>query len=91
MKIAYFGYIKSSENLKGPEKFAKRIYEQALLKQIELIFIDYYYGAEFSYWKKLFGAGKEQIGDNLIVYRMGILRMIFALFKFTPQIIHLTC
>ena len=91
MNVAYFGYIKSSEKLSGPEKFAKRIYKYALSKEIRLLFIDYFYGKEFSCYKKLFGSRIETIDDEFIVHRMGIIKMLFSLFLFKPDIIHLTC
>ena len=89
MKIIFLGRYNPSENLRGPEKAAKRLFESVASRNPDTIFIEYFFdGREFNYAKKIFGAEKIVEGGKAI-FRLGIVRLFFLLLKENPEIIHL--
>ena len=88
LNIIYLGSYSNSEILIGPEKVAKRIFDNLSITN-NCTFIEYFFdGKKYSYYKKFFG--KEIISDykNKIL-KLGIFRILFALFKIKPDILHI--
>lgn len=89
MKIAYIGRYNPSEELTGPEKVAKRIFEKSA-EQNEAIFIEYYFdGSVYGIRKKLLGKEIIDHTNGFKIYRLGLLKIIPFLFKFKPDLIHI--
>ncbi len=88
MKIFYLGRYNESENLTGPEKVAKRIFNESSKKNTT-VFIEYFFdGRKFSFIKKLFG--KDTIShDNLNILRLGAVTLFFYMLKEKPDLIHI--
>jgi alpha-1,3-mannosyltransferase len=83
-KILFIGRYNESDIFSGPEKTAKRIYEQASIN-FNTVFIQYFFdGRKYNYFKKLFG--KEDKND---IITFGLFRLFFYLFSFKPDIIHI--
>jgi glycosyltransferase involved in cell wall biosynthesis len=84
LKIAYIGRYNESEILTGPEKMAKRIFEENKNFH-EPVFIQYFFdGQKYSLLKKLFG---YEIKENVIT--AGIVKFFLLLFSIKPNIIHI--
>jgi len=82
-------YVIHSEILGGPEKVAKRIYSHLPDESINSIFIEYFFeGKKFSIKEKLFGKKIFNTTGNKIVYRLGLIRLLFFLIKIKPDLIH---
>ncbi len=89
MKIIFLGRYNPSENLRGPEKVAKRLFENISSLNPETIFIEYFFdGREYNYFKKIFGAEKITT-DKKIIFRLGVARLFIFLLKEKPDIIHI--
>jgi len=89
LKLAFIGRYNDSEMLTGPEKVAKRIFNRHA-QEYDTVFIEYFFdGRMFGLYKKLFGCEKVTTVSNSGVMRFGIISMIFFLFKFKPDIIHI--
>lgn len=89
MKILYIGRYNLSEELTGPEKVAKRIFEQSS-QENETVFLEYFFdGSLYGTWQKLFGYEVIKSEDRIKVYRLGLCRILSFIIKFKPQIIHL--
>ncbi|MBS1492645.1 MAG: glycosyltransferase family 4 protein [Bacteroidetes bacterium] len=87
MKILYLGRYNELEELTGPEKVAKRIYEQSS-KENETAFAEYFFdGSQYGIIKKIFG--NEVVSKVSHIYRFGFLKFFTFLFKFRPEIIHI--
>jgi len=87
VKILYLGRYNLSEELTGPEKVAKRIYNESS-KTYEASFVEYFFnGAEYGIKKKLFGY--ENIDKDKHIYRLGIFEVISFFLRFRPEIIHI--
>lgn len=88
MKILFFGRYSNNEILAGPLKVANRIFNN-LSEKNSYAFIEYFFdGRKYGYFKKLFG--KEILEYNgKIIFRLGLFRIFFYLFKFRPQLIHI--
>jgi glycosyltransferase involved in cell wall biosynthesis len=89
MKVIFLGKYCSGETLTGPDKVAKRIFFQHTLKE-QSYFLEYFFdGNVYGYFKKLFG--KEIISkiNKGFVYRLGIIQMIYFIFKLHPDILHI--
>lgn len=83
-KILFIGRYNDDDIFSGPEKAAKRIYELAKKKH-NSEFIQYFFdGRKYGYFKKLFGRNAK--GDILT---LGLFRIIYYLFSFKPDIIHI--
>ncbi|MEJ2617322.1 MAG: glycosyltransferase family 4 protein [Ignavibacteriaceae bacterium] len=85
----FLGRYNPSENLRGPEKVAKRLFENISSKNPETVFIEYFFdGREYNYIKKIFGSEKIIAGKK-IIFRLGLVRLFVFLLKEKPNIIHL--
>ncbi|MCK9210471.1 MAG: hypothetical protein M0P61_06525 [Ignavibacteriaceae bacterium] len=89
MKIVLLGRYSADDILTGPEKVAKRIFENLNRANIEVTFVDYFFKEKHSkkYLSRFFG--KQIIQNSPLVLRLGIIRMIFFLIREKPNIIHL--
>lgn len=89
MKIIFLGRYNPSENLRGPEKVAKRIFENVSAKNLDSVFIEYFFdGSEYNIYKKFFGIEKYNMNGEKIL-RLGLFRLLLHLIKEKPDIIHL--
>ncbi len=89
MKLAFIGRYNDSELLTGPEKVAKRIFKEHS-QEYDTVFIEYFFdGRKHGLHKKFFGSEKVTTVSNSDVMRFGIISMIFFLFKYKPDIIHI--
>ncbi len=89
MKILYIGRYNQSEELTGPEKVAKRIFHESSIEN-EAVFIEYFFdGSQYGILQKLFGYDSIKSAEELKIYRLGLLRILPFIIKFSPQIIHI--
>ena len=89
IRIIFLGRYKESEILSGPEKVAKRIYT-GFSDRTDSIFVEYFFdGAKYSIWKKLFGLESIELTKKNKILRMGLIRIVFFVIKFKPQLIHI--
>jgi len=89
LKVFYVGRYNTGETLTGPEKAAKRVFNN-YCKDDEAVFIEYFFdGRKYGIMKKLFG--RETVNDNrrCLVLRLGLLPMLLYLFKHKPSTIHI--
>lgn|GEM_PF-1123769 len=87
-KIIFAGEYNNSEILSGPEKVAKRIFNEFTKKQ-DSLFITYFQdGAKYGFIKKLFGFEEVCKVNNSRVVRCGIFRLILLVLKENPDIVH---
>jgi glycosyltransferase involved in cell wall biosynthesis len=87
-KIIFAGEYNNSEILSGPEKVAKRIFNEFTKKQ-DSLFITYFQdGAKYGFIKKLFGFEEVCKVNNSRVVRCGIFRLILLVLKENPDIFH---
>jgi glycosyltransferase involved in cell wall biosynthesis len=89
MNIVYIGRYNKNDILSGPEKVARRIFDN-ISKKRNSVFIEYFFdGNNYGIFKKLFG---KEIVDSINesnIYRMGIIAIFFCLLKIRPKIIHI--
>ncbi|MCI0448481.1 MAG: glycosyltransferase family 4 protein [Chlorobi bacterium] len=89
INIIYVGRYNEGEILSGPEKTAKRIFDEHS-KKSRSIFIQYFFdGKKYRLKQKLFGITKKQSSDNSVVYTLGIFKAIYLLKDIKPEIIHI--
>lgn len=89
MDIIYIGRYCKDEILNGPEKVAKRIFNN-ITAGSKSLFIEYYFdGKKHGIIKKLFGKETVETINGSDVCRMGIFPLFFTLLKLKPGIIHL--
>jgi len=89
MDLVYIGRYNTGEILTGPEKVAKRIYEN-YTKKNQSLFVEYFFdGKKYGIVKKLFGKEKVECVNGSEVWRMGILPLFVILLKLQPKIIHI--
>jgi glycosyltransferase involved in cell wall biosynthesis len=88
MKIVFLGKYNQSEILTGPEKVAKRIFHEVSKSAPSCLFIEYFFKRErrSNLWLRLFG--KEIVDQDGSVMRLGMIRLIFFLLAYQPDIIH---
>jgi glycosyltransferase involved in cell wall biosynthesis len=87
--IIFLGRYNESEILSGPEKTAKRIFNEHS-KQNKSCFIQYFFdGRKYSLYKKLFGKEKVAGINNSEVLTLGLFCTFKALFNIKPKIIHI--
>lgn len=85
-KIFLLGKYFPGEILSGPEKVAKRLFNELNKNGPQVIFIEYFFeGTKYNYLKKLFGKIIE--GESII--RLGIFRYIVLLIQSRPEIVHI--
>lgn len=88
MKIVFLGRYNTSEKLNGPEKFAKRLFQEISSRNSDSIFIQHFFkGSERTFIKRILG--KEGIVLEQRIYKYGILRLFMFLVKEQPDIIHI--
>jgi glycosyltransferase involved in cell wall biosynthesis len=89
MKIVLIGKYNESELLSGPEKVAKRLFENIRLINSDTVFIEYFfkYSGKSSFLLRLFGS--KELYKSANVKTLGILPLFFYLIKNQPDIIHL--
>lgn len=89
MKVFFLGRYNTTEYLTGPEKVAKRIFNE-FTKYSESVFIEYFFdGRKFGLIKKLFGNDNIVKVNSSKVLRMGMLRLFYFLLKEKPSTIHI--
>ncbi|HMS64850.1 MAG TPA: glycosyltransferase family 4 protein [Ignavibacteria bacterium] len=89
MKVLFAGRYNESENLSGPEKVAKRIFQQFTSEE-NSVFAEYFFdGRKYSLFKKLFGSEEVLKINDSEVCRFGIFKMLISLFKLKPEVIHI--
>lgn len=87
IKIVFIGRYNESETLTGPEKAAKRIFNEHSARH-ETVFIQYFFdGSRYGFIKKLFGR-EETDFNNSKIYTLGLFKIIPLLIKLKPEIIH---
>ena len=87
LNILFLGKFNSTENLSGPEKYSKRIFEYFENTE-NASFIEYFDdGKKYSFFKKLFGS--ERVFENRNIFRMGILPFLFHIGTSSYDVIHL--
>ena len=89
MSIVLIGRYNLSEILSGPEKFAKRLFENLMNQECKYEFIEYFFdGNNYSYVKKIFG--HLIINDSHLYYKkMGFLYLLLYLIRTRPKLIHI--
>jgi glycosyltransferase involved in cell wall biosynthesis len=88
VKVCILGRYNSSEILTGPEKVAKRLFEE-LACNSNTVFLEYFFdGRRHGLFKKLFGFEVVDHTGNGTILRCGILRLNWVLFKIRPAILH---
>jgi glycosyltransferase involved in cell wall biosynthesis len=89
IEIIFLGRYCKNDILGGPQKVAKRIYEN-YTKQNKSLFIEYFFdGKEYGFLKKLLGKETVEKVNGSDVYRMGIVPLFVTLLKLRPKIIHI--
>jgi glycosyltransferase involved in cell wall biosynthesis len=89
MDIIYLGRYCTDAILGGPEKVARRIYDNYTINN-KSIFIEYFFdGKKHGIFKKLFGKETIKNINESKIYRMGVLRILITLLKYKPKIIHI--
>jgi len=88
-RILYVGRYNESENLTGPEKVAKRIFQESS-KKTSSVFLEYFFdGKIYGPMKKFFGYEEIEKTGGSKIYRLGILRIPLFLIKQKPEVIHI--
>ncbi|MFC2093352.1 glycosyltransferase family 4 protein [Bacteroidota bacterium] len=88
-KVLYVGRYNSDEILTGPEKVAKRIFHLKA-KFDKTTFVEYFFdGKQYSYFIKLFGKTNVGVINYSPILRLGIIRLLFFVFNYKPDIIHI--
>ncbi|KAB2925790.1 MAG: glycosyltransferase family 4 protein [Bacteroidetes bacterium] len=84
MRIVLVGRFQPSERLTGPEKFAKRLFNELRSTEHDVTFFDYFYRAGGLY-QRLFGS--ETVTES--VHRLGILPLLIRMMRERPDIVHI--
>jgi glycosyltransferase involved in cell wall biosynthesis len=89
VKVVFAGRYNKSEDLSGPEKVAKRIFNE-YTSQAPSVFIEYFFdGNRFGYLKKLFGKEIIQENSESKIVRAGLFRLLPLLLLYKPEIVHI--
>jgi glycosyltransferase involved in cell wall biosynthesis len=87
MKVLFLGNYEKGEVLQAPTIVAKSLFNKFSELNHQAIYVCYFQdGSKYSRFQKLFG--KETVEDN--VFRCGIFRLLGLVFKYKPDIIHLS-
>lgn len=90
-EVIYLGRYNLSEILNGPEKVAKRIFNEHS-KSGKTVFMEYFFdGRKYNLFKKLFGYEIVDSVNGSYVIRIGLIKLFFTLFKLKPDVIHVIC
>jgi glycosyltransferase involved in cell wall biosynthesis len=88
LNVVFLGRFNSGEMLSGPEKAAKRIFNEHS-KNNKTTFIQYFFdGDKYSLSKKMFGIEEEKF-NNRTVSTAGIFKVYTLLRRIKPDIIHI--
>lgn len=89
MKIVLLGKYNEDTILSGPEKFSILLFNNLNKKEINVVFVDYFFKfiKRSNLCLRLFG--KEIINESPKVIRLGIIQLFFYLLKEQPDIIHI--
>lgn len=87
MKIALVGRYGEGEIVGGPERVARELFSELQKNNLDVTFIEYFFGGydDYSFCRKI--VGKKLISQNL--FRMGIIRIISLILKEKYDVIHL--
>lgn len=89
MKVLFAGRYNEADILSGPEKVAKRIFRECS-EIYDCAFAEYFFdGNRYSFFKKLFGFETVLKSHNSRIFRTGILKLFFYLFRNNPENIHI--
>jgi glycosyltransferase involved in cell wall biosynthesis len=89
-KIILMGCYQSEEFLTGPEKVAKRLFDELIKQKYDVTFIEYFFdGRKYNYFDKFFGKKVCVSEQGGTIYRSGLFRIISFLLKTKPDIIHI--
>jgi glycosyltransferase involved in cell wall biosynthesis len=88
MKVALIGKYGEDEIVAGPERVARELFNELRNKNVDVIFIEYFFSdyKDSSILKKLFG--KKYINSK-IIFRLGIIPLILKIFKNNYDVIHI--
>ena len=88
MKIALVGRFGESDVLSGPERVARELLSELKNKNIQVVFIEYFFDdyRDSSFFHKVFG---KRIFEDHSLMRLGILTFIITLLKNRYNIIHI--
>jgi glycosyltransferase involved in cell wall biosynthesis len=88
MKIALIGKYGEQEIVPGPERIARDLHSELKGRNLNIVFIEYFFSEykNSSVINKIFG--KQIISDNQII-RLGLLRFLILLFREQFDIIHI--
>jgi glycosyltransferase involved in cell wall biosynthesis len=89
MKIVYLGNYVQDEKLSGPEKVAKRLFNEANAEKIDCVFLEYFFKeySDSNIFRRIFAY--KIISNSPLIIRAGIIPCILFLKKFRPDIIHI--
>ncbi|CAN5669820.1 glycosyltransferase family 4 protein [soil metagenome] len=89
MNIVFIGNYNKSEVLTGPEKVAKRIFDE-YIKTDKAVFLEYFQdGNTYNLSKKIFGKEIIRQTENGLILRVGVVQLFMQLIKLKPQIVHI--
>lgn len=89
MDLIYIGRYNKSDILTGPEKVARRVFDN-ISKKNKSVFIEYFFdGKKYGLFKKLFGKENIDCINECDILRTGIITLFFTLLKIKPKIIHI--
>jgi glycosyltransferase involved in cell wall biosynthesis len=89
-QVLFIGRYSASEQLSGPEKYAKRIAQQYATANGNVTFIQYFFdGTKYGFFKKLFGKETVIAEGSVELVTAGLFRLIGAVRKVKPGIIHI--
>lgn len=88
-RIAFIGRYNEEEQISGPEKTAKRIFERSAEKYVPTFYQYFFDGYKYGLFEKLFGYETAFDGSGRKICITGIVRLFFALIWLKPRIIHI--
>ena len=89
VKVVFAGRYNRSEILSGPEKVAKRVFNE-YTRHAPSVFIEYFFeGSRYGYWKKLFGREVIEENPESKIFRTGLFRLLPLLFNYRPDVVHI--
>ncbi len=89
MNVVYLGRYNKNNILSGPEKVARRIFDN-ISESEKSFFIEYFFdGKKFGIFKKLFGKELVCSVNNSDVFRFGLFPLLLKLTVIKPKIIHI--
>lgn len=89
MKVFFLGKYNPGEILTGPEKVAKRVFNE-FAKKHDAVFIEYFFdGRRHGFLKKLFGKQIIEKDSTRLILRLGLFSLFFFLMKEKPTTIHI--